>query len=409
MRVLMWEHFAPGGPIRVAGHHLAERFARRGDRVAWCAGPVSPFNLLRAGEESRARLRLWRRGGEWTGDRAMFAYAPMTLLPHRRRPLLDHRFVAARTLRATAPSFRGALAAAGFASPDLVFMEPGAPLVALLDMYTRARVVYRMCDDTAEFPDTPRSFAAIESEVCRRADLVVATARRLARAAAERGARHVLHLPNACDPMPFAPRARPEPADLRALPRPRAIYAGGIESWFDAGLVAAAARRLPRWSFVLVGPVRGRFPEIDGLANVRLIGPRPYDALPDYFAAADAGLVPFRLTPMTHAIHPIKVYEYLAAGLPVVSTPMDETAAMAAPIALAGDADGLAAALEAARAADGPEGRAARVAYARRNTWDDRFAALVAALAMDQAGAARAPVPAAAPAAPPRAAAGGMR
>src|SRR5260221_3165113 len=51
---------------------------------------------------------------------------------------------------------------------------------------------------------------------------------------------------------------------------------------------------------------------------------RPYASLPELFAAADAGIVPFRLTPMTHAIHPIKVYEYLAAGLPVVSTPRSE-------------------------------------------------------------------------------------
>jgi len=406
MRILMWEHFAPGGPIRVAGHHLAERFVRRGDRVAWCAGPVSPLNLLRANAESRARLRLWRRGGEWNRDRGMFAYSPMTLLPHRRRPLLDHRFMAARTLRATVPSFSGTLAAAGFGSPDLLFMEPGAPLLALLDLYPRARAVYRMCDDTAEFPDTPRSFAAIESEVCRRVDLVVATTRGLARRAADRGARHILHLPNACDPVPFAPGTRPEPADVAALPRPRAIYAGAIESWFDAGLLAAAARRLPRWSFVIVGPVRGSFPDLHGVANIRLLGPRPYEVLPAYFAAADAALVPFRLTPMTHAIHPIKVYEYLAAGLPVVSTPMQETAAMGAPITLAADTPAFAAALEAARAGDGSDARAARVAYARRNTWDDRFAALGAALDLPAGGAAR---PSAVPVAAPRAAAGGMR
>jgi len=406
MRVLMWEHFAPGGPIKVAGHHFAERFVRRGDRLAWCAGPVSPLNLLLANAESRARLRLWRRGGVWSHDRAMFAYAPMTLLPYRRRPLLDRRFVAARTLKDTLPSFRRTLDRAGFAAPELLFMEPGAPLLALLDMYPRARTVYRMCDDTAAFPDAPASFAAIEHEVCGRVDLVVATARRLVRRATELGARSVLHLPNACDPAPFVPGRRSEPGDLAALRRPRAIYAGAIESWFDSALVADVARRLPHWSFVLIGPVRGTFPRLKGLANVRLIGARPYDTLPGYFAAADAAIVPFRLTPMTHAIHPIKVYEYLAAGLPVVSTPMDETAAMRAPITLAADAEGFAAALEAAWAAADPAARAARVAFARRNTWDDRFATLVAAIGLPATGATSA---AAAPRPTARVAAGGTR
>jgi glycosyltransferase involved in cell wall biosynthesis len=401
MRVLMWEHFAPGGPIRVAGHHLAERFVRRGDHVAWCAGPVSPLNLVRASDESRARLGLWRRGGEWSDDRTLFAYAPMTLLPHRRRPLVDRRAVGAATLRATVPSFRRVLSAAGFAEPDVVFMEPGAPLLGLLDLYPRARAVYRMCDDTAAFPDTPRSFAAIEAEVCRRVDLVVATARRLGRRAKDLGARAVLHLPNACDPVPFATAAGPEPWDLSGLPRPRAIYAGAIESWFDAALVAETARRLPVWSFVLIGPVRGRHPEIASLANVRILGARPYETLPGYFAASDAAIVPFRLTPMTHAIHPIKVYEYLAAGLPVVSTPMEETAAMGAPVTLAADAPGFAAALESAHATDDAGARASRVAFAARNTWDDRFAALLEAMGL-VAGAARVPFEA-------RAAAGGRR
>jgi glycosyltransferase involved in cell wall biosynthesis len=98
---------------------------------------------------------------------------------------------------------------------------------------------------------------------------------------------------------------------------------------------------------------------------VRILGPRPYASLPELFAGADAGIVPFRLTPMTHAIHPIKVYEYLAAGLPVVSTPMEETAAMGAPVALAAGAEEFARALEAAR--QSPAARAERPAYARRN------------------------------------------
>ena len=52
MRVLMWEHFAPGGPIRVGGHHMAGRFLRDGARVAWCAGPVSPLNLVKGNPET---------------------------------------------------------------------------------------------------------------------------------------------------------------------------------------------------------------------------------------------------------------------------------------------------------------------------------------------------------------------
>jgi hypothetical protein len=242
-----------------------------------------------------------------------------------------------------------------------------------------------MSDDTGAFPDAPRSHDRLEAEALARVDLVVATARRLLDGARRAGARRVLYLPNACDPAPFAaaaPRAAgaAEPPGLAGLPRPRAVYAGAIDSWFDAALLGEVARRLPRWGFALIGPARGRAAAVlAGLANVRLLGPRPYAALPDHFAAADAGIVPFVLDRMTHAIHPIKVYEYLAAGLPVVATPMEETAAMGAPIRLAADAAAFAAALEAA-AGEGEEARAARRAFASRNTWDDRFATLMRVL-----------------------------
>jgi glycosyltransferase involved in cell wall biosynthesis len=382
MRVLMWEHFAPGGPIRVGGHHFAERFLRRGDQVAWCAGPLAPWNLLGGNDEIRARRRVWSRGGERLDGRT-FAYAPLTWMPHRRRPLLDAAGVARRTLRATTPRFDRVLARAGFDAVDLLFMEPGGPLQALLDLYPGARSVYRMCDDTAAFPDTPRSFPEIEREVLQRADLVLATARTLEERARAQGARRVLYLPNACEPERFSGGSRPDPL-LEALGRPLAIYAGAIEHWFDRELLADTARRLPGWRFALVGPERGAPGPLAGVRNIHRLGPRPYDDLPACFAAADAGIVPFRLTPMTHAIHPIKVYEYLAAGLPVVATPMRETAALRAPIALASDAAGFAAALETARAAagggDGDAARSARRAWTRGQTWDDRFAQLVAAL-----------------------------
>ncbi|MGH9797730.1 MAG: hypothetical protein ACRD5D_06185, partial [Candidatus Polarisedimenticolia bacterium] len=237
MDVLMWEHFAPGGPIRVAGHHLAGRFVRAGARVAWLAGPLSPLNLVRRNDEIEARLRLWRRGGEWREDGRLFAYAPMTLLPHRPRLLFDTAVVARRTLRFTTPPWGAVLKRAGFGRFDLLFLEPGSPFTALLRDLPHARSVFRMSDDTAAFPDAPRTHARLEAEAVRRCDLVIAPARALAARAAELGARRVLHLPNACEPEPFAAPDLAEPADLSPWPRPRAISAGSIDWWFDADLV----------------------------------------------------------------------------------------------------------------------------------------------------------------------------
>lgn len=249
------------------------------------------------------------------------------------------------------------------------------PFLALLEDVPHDLSIYRMSDDTTAFPDTPQSFAGLEAEVCQRASLVLATARTLEARARALGARRVMYLPNACDPAPFESSTAPEPPDLRALPRPRALYVGALDSWFDTALLARTARLLPAWTFLLIGPARIDLGSLGRLPNVRVLGPRPYGDLPAYMRAADAGIVPFSLGPLTHAIHPLKIYEYCAAGLPVVSTPMRETAAMGAPIDLAGTPEEFAAALE--RSCDGREARTAALRdYARRNTWDRRFAAL---------------------------------
>jgi len=380
MNVLMWESFAPGGAIKVGGHHYAERFLAAGGRIAWCAGPLSPVNLVKTNAETRARFALWRRGGARLHDGRMFAYAPMTFLPYRPYPLFDRPFMQRQTLRATLPRFRDVLARAGFGRVDLLWMSTGSPFLALLDEVPHDLSIYRMSDDTTAFPDTPKSFAALEAEVCRRAGLVLATARSLEARARGLGARRVVYLPNACDPDPFESCAAPEPADLSGTPRPRALYVGALDHWFDTGLVAQVARLLPAWTFVLIGPARIDLGILKGLPNVRVLGPRPYRDLPAYMRAADAGIVPFALSPLTHAIHPLKVYEYCAAGLPVVATPMRETAAMGAPIDLAGTPQEFAAALERSRDESGAR-KMERRNYARRNTWDRRFAALQAEIA----------------------------
>ena len=379
MRILMWEHFSPGGPIRVGGHHLAERFLRGGASVAWCVGPVSPVNFLKTNPETKARMRLWRSGGERVRN-GLFAYAPMTLVPYRPYPVFDSRTFARLTLRATVPPFRSMLARNGFDRVDLLWMTPGSPMPALLDGIPHGTSVYRMSDDTPAFPDTPGTYAGIEGEVVRRVDLVVATATGLAERARALGARHVLHLPNACDPAPFLTGRGAEPEDLGGVGRPRAIYAGAIDHWFDVELVAETARLAPEWSFVLLGPVRTDLGPLDRHPNVRVLGPRPYESLPRYLLAADAGLVPFRCTALTDAIHPIKLYEYCAAGLNVVATPMRETASLGAPVRIAGSPEGFAAALREGLQTS-PAVLEERRAFARANTWDHRFSKLVTELA----------------------------
>ncbi len=117
--------------------------------------------------------------------------------------------------------------------------------------------------------------------------------------------------------------ARPVPA-LDRLPRPRFGYVGMISHWFDFPAVAALARAFPEGQVILVGPVEGRVPRLP--ANVLFTGPVSNLELASYLRSFDIGLIPFLRSPTIDAVNPIKLYEYLAAGLPVLASRFEELA-----------------------------------------------------------------------------------
>ena len=100
---------------------------------------------------------------------------------------------------------------------------------------------------------------------------------------------------------------------------------GAIEDWFDYDLMRHAARQLTGHTFLLVGPTRGnQWRELAEIPNIRFLGPRPYQEVGGYVKWADVAIIPFRRTPLVEDVSPIKLFEYLATGTPVVATEWKE-------------------------------------------------------------------------------------
>ncbi|MEG3072228.1 MAG: glycosyltransferase [Candidatus Syntrophopropionicum ammoniitolerans] len=117
------------------------------------------------------------------------------------------------------------------------------------------------------------------------------------------------------------------PPELQTLQGPVVGYVGAISAWFDQEMLAAAAHAHPEWSFVLVGPVDTDVSLLDSLPNVRLTGHKPYSVLPAYLKGFDVTVIPFKINALTTGVNPVKLYEYLAAGRPIVSSDLPEVRA----------------------------------------------------------------------------------
>lgn len=130
-----------------------------------------------------------------------------------------------------------------------------------------------------------------------------------------------LLVPNGVDVAHFTPMPTPPNA------APVIGFHGAIAAWLDLDLLAEVARLRPEYQFRLIGPASvslGALPRLEALPNLTHRGPIPYEKIPAQIARFDVGILPFKLSALTHAVRPLKALEYLAMGLPVVATPLEE-------------------------------------------------------------------------------------
>ena len=208
--------------------------------------------------------------------------------------------------------------------------------------------VYYCVDDYTTFAGfDSAAMSRLESKLLQSADLVIGTSKALCDS--KRVTRpDIEYVPHGVDYEHFSLAWSGEleaPADVRGIRRPIFGFFGLIHHWVDFDLIARVAQLRPEYSFVLIGDCK-----VDSGAlkhpNIHLLGRRPYATLPAYCTAFQAGLVPFVRNEMTRCINPIKLWEYLAAGLPVISTSLPAAHEIGDPVAVADSPEEFAAACD---------------------------------------------------------------
>ena len=258
----------------------------------------------------------------------------------------------------------------GFKNPiNFVFNPAAAVIAGALD---EEQLIYYCVDEYTAFSGVAsRSLAEMEEQLMRKSDLVIVSADRLFQSKARINSNTVL-IRHGVDFNHFRKTLDPDttvPEEIRNLPRPVIGFFGLIADWVDLELIAAVAKRFPGGSVVMVGKSTTDTKVLEQEPNIHLLGRKTYESLPGYCKGFDVALMPFRINELTLNANPLKVREYLAAGLPVVSTAIPEVEVLGL-CRIGTDRESFVREVEIALQEPGPSGeRSERV---RSESWDAR-------------------------------------
>jgi len=267
----------------------------------------------------------------------------------------------------------------GMRQPQLwVFQPNGALLIGQLD---ESLVVYYCVDEWSHFAHLNREkVEKLEQELLKKADLCFATSEPLTETKKQYNPNTFLAL-HGVDYERFAQALNPAtalPGDVAVLPRPVIGFFGGIRGHVDQELIVKIADRHPEWSLVLIGKAYVNVDELRARPNIHLLGHRLNEMLPAYCKAFAVGIIPYLQNEFIRNVNPIKLRQYLSAGLPVVSTPMHEVWRYSHAVTIARTHDEFLVGIEQAILDDKPEKHRQRSNAMRGETWEAKVAGVCA-------------------------------
>lgn len=316
-KVLFLENLPYKSNINVGSHHYANLFSNEYD-VLWISLPWHFAQLLK--DRKSDRFRNWNWNKVQRINKNLKTFTPFIPLPFRDLPILRSSWFV-NNLVLFIPGIKNILKQEEFLDPDLVwFTDPRH--ISVLKYITAKKIVYRCVDNLEHFSDVPITLLNVEKKLIENSFCTFFTSKDLINKFQDINVSSY-YLPNGCDFVFFSSKIRlalkVQIEKYFNKSKVNVLYMGAVAEWFDFDALDKIAEN-NNLNFVIVGPIRTSIPNnIRNRGNVIFTGPKPYEMMPAFVQLANIGIIPFKINEMTNSVNPIKLYEYCAGGIPVIS------------------------------------------------------------------------------------------
>ncbi len=312
---------------KLGNYHYANCFANDGYEVLWISNPFNNLVYFKDKEDYKYKKSISKPICHKLAHN-IYGFAPRTKRMYGNYPLSRDAKRVLEGEKYIKPNPIDSLTKLKFNKVDILWIS-NPKHYWLINVVEYNKLVVRIPDDFQHMSAWPKSVIEIENALIDKADLIIVTSEYLIEKVKKRG-RTPICIKNGVDTKLFS-KASKLPEEYRNIQN-KIVYVGAIAEWFDIDLVLEMAKRLPTYNFFIIGKTKINLESIYKLSNVFILGPKDYKEIPDYLINADVGIIPFKVNELTDAVSPLKLYEYCAAGLPVVSTGMKEVKALKGPI-----------------------------------------------------------------------------
>jgi hypothetical protein len=360
---------------KLSKHHFARLWSKK-NRVLYIESPINSLSFFTRFKEAISLWKRYKNGCNPVSDN-LWVTTFFYLLPFRgSKYFFGSEYINRFNQYLVKKKIKSLISKLKFDNPILVVAS--AHIDPIINEFNFKKIIYHCSDDYTIIPSFPEDFPKVEESLITKCDLVVTTADELMKAK-RRLNKNTISIPNGANVEHFSSTQNSGTVisnEMSIFKKPIIGYVGSIFQWLNTSWISFAAEKCPEYDFVFIGPLQIDITKFKKYKNIHFLGPKPYSVLPSYIKAFKVAVIPFTIDGVTLKASPIKFYEYLSSGIPIVSTELPDLLPFKDDVYLVKEKEEYVGCIESAINNDSKARINRRMKIAKEYSWESRFKTL---------------------------------